>query len=101
MSGPPGIEEACEEIIALRRAVDDLNVQCRFWRQAAEHAVKGWNALEDKYEMLLESARNAETCLANTLAYVAPPVEDQPAEECGTADLGFGPRRIVETEKPI
>src|SRR5678816_2997514 len=50
---PPDLESALEEIAELRReidrltmlvicgdaAVDDLNIQCKFWRQAAEHAV--------------------------------------------------------------
>ena len=123
------LEEACEEIIYLRgevatlareydgakaaceslaiyiraqgRANDDLDLQIKFWRQACEHAVTGWNKLEDKYESIIESARNAETCLANTLAYLEPVVEDQPAEECTSADLGFGPLRVVEEETPL
>ena len=34
--------------------LDDLEVQLRFWRQAAEHAIEGWNKLEDKYDALIE-----------------------------------------------
>jgi hypothetical protein len=41
-------------------AIEDLNVQCKFWRQAAEHAVKGWNALEDRVEAAKEALRAIE-----------------------------------------
>lgn len=102
------LEEACEEINVLNAALegakqtnDDLVVQCKFWRQAAEHAVTGWNALEDKYETLLEATRNAEACLANTLAYVAPPDDAAPAEQ-SSVDLGDGVKlRLVEDEEPL
>lgn len=44
-----------EEIVErLKLELEAANVQARFWRQAAEHAVDGWNALEDKHEHLRE-----------------------------------------------
>lgn len=55
--GPPGIEEACEEIIALRSAAVDLNTQLRFWRRCAEQALDRWNKLEDEHETLLGRVR--------------------------------------------
>jgi hypothetical protein len=45
------------ETSALHRELEDLKVQCRFWRQAAEHAVDGWNKLEDEHELLKETLR--------------------------------------------
>jgi cob(I)alamin adenosyltransferase len=36
------LEEACEEINSLTRANRDLNTIVKFWRQAAEHAIAGW-----------------------------------------------------------
>lgn len=51
----PGVKEAFE---TLAREVLDLTVQCKFWRQAAEHAVTGWNQLEDKYEGTVDIVRN-------------------------------------------
>jgi chromosome segregation ATPase len=99
--GPPGIEEADAEIVALRRelfaaqaessrrkselesqklvqhrlecAVDDLNVQCRFWRQCAEHAVTGWNKLEDEHEAMKDTLRELARALGMT-----PIVDDAP-----------------------
>lgn len=49
--------EACDEINRYASALDDANVQCRFWRRAAEHAVDGWNALEDQHELLVDTLR--------------------------------------------
>lgn len=51
------LEIAREEIIALKRQVVDLDVIARFWRLAAEHAVTGWNKLEDEHELLKETLR--------------------------------------------
>lgn len=51
------IETATEEIIALKRQLHDQEVIARFWRQAAEHACVGWNALEDEHELLKETLR--------------------------------------------
>ncbi len=68
MSGPPGIEEACDEIVALRaalsivkrerdkahrerdgatRALEDLAVECSFWKRAAEQSLRMWEHAQD------------------------------------------------------
>lgn len=76
MSEPPGLEEACEEIVTLQQEVnrltllvrkldgevraslaaleygaeelDTLRVQVAFWKRACEQALDGWNKLEDE-----------------------------------------------------
>jgi hypothetical protein len=63
--------EAC--IHASERAIDDLNVQCRFWRQCAEHAVAGWNKLEDEHEAMKDTLRELARALGMT-----PIVDDAP-----------------------
>jgi hypothetical protein len=68
-------EEAMAEVIRLRREATaaavrrfkdaelvtaqqaDLEVQCKFWRQAAEHAVNGWNVMQDRFEEAVEAIR--------------------------------------------
>ena len=88
---------------AAESACDDLNVQCRFWRQAAEHAVEGWNKLEDKIEHAVQilggtfDAEAPEPAVVSQLGAIfsgeAPP---------STIDLGEGVTlRVVETETPI
>lgn len=95
---PPSLEQAVEEILELKRevqrlellvhqgdeAVADLNVQCKFWRQAAEHAVTGWNKLEDEHELLKDTLRALVT---------EPPTIVSP--EGAPVDL-----RLVEEESP-
>ena len=107
------IAERHDELTAANAAIDDLSVQCKFWRQAAEHAVKGWNDLEDKHEQLLATARGAESLLANTLAFLDPPCESAPAivEEIPRIDFaaitkdpastGFPRLHVVEEETPL
>lgn len=87
------LEQAAEEIIALKRANDDLNTLALFWRRAAEAAVVGWNALEDKHELLLETLR------ALVHDNTAP---DAVSDTLETVDLGDGVKlRVVEEETPI
>ena len=47
---------------AAEQAIEDLNVQCKFWRQATECAVDGWNALEEQYEDLQQRLRDLVQC---------------------------------------
>lgn len=47
------------QLDAQNAAIEDLNTQCRFWRQAAEHAVEGWNKLEDKHDAALDALKAA------------------------------------------
>lgn len=42
------------------QTIGDLTVQLKFWRQAAEHAIAGWNALEDRVEAAKEAIRALE-----------------------------------------
>jgi DNA repair exonuclease SbcCD ATPase subunit len=109
VSGPPGIEEACteivalrEEIVALKRQLEEQQVIAKFWRQAAEHAVAGWNDLEDRYEDKLEKLRNIEAMLSLTIGddreEWAPPITDDPQ----TIDLGDGVKlTVIEDETPV
>jgi hypothetical protein len=50
------IEEAADEIIVLKRQLEEHQTIALFWRQAAEHAVVGWNALEDNHEEAMRLA---------------------------------------------
>ncbi len=82
-------------LAASKQTIDDLTVQCKFWRQAAEHAVDGWNKLEDEHETLLESIRAIDTVIDKIVddrAEWAPPRE---ALEIAQSLPGF---TIVETE---
>ncbi len=83
------LEAACDEIIALTRTIDDLRVQCKFWRQAAEHAVTGWDKLEDEHELLLDTLR--------ALVHDNTPELPATIAELKQSLPGF---TIVETEKP-
>ena len=51
------IAELEAELEAAKKAIDDLNVQCAFWKQVADHAVNGWNALEDEHDLLKDTLR--------------------------------------------
>jgi len=51
--------EAVAQLDAASKACNDLDVQARFWRQCAEHAVTGWNALEDEHERVLDVVEEA------------------------------------------
>lgn len=110
---PPGLEEACEEIVFLqnevnrlhvrvvqsdalvakhRQAIDDLNVQCKFWRQAAEHAVTGWDRLEEQHEELV----------ARVLTLLQSEPGDVDGEAWRKLEAFVSPQfRIVEDEKPL
>lgn len=88
---------AAAEIRALRAAVDDLNVQCKFWRQAAEHAVNGWNKLEDEHEALLEKLS---ALASDNRDEWAPPVLHGENQDV-VVDVGFGKMRLVEDETPL
>lgn len=64
-------ERLAAEVIELKRqleaatkACDDLSVQCRFWRQCAEHAVTGWNKLEDDRAATLDAVRELKRAAA-------------------------------------
>lgn len=85
------------------KTIDDLEVQLRFWRQAAEHAVNGWNALEDKHESLLEAARNVIEGTERIGAWQALKslIDEEPALPfVPIKDPALGPH-IVEEEKPL
>lgn len=100
---PPTLEQAHEEIETLRleikrldllvlqgdKSISDLNVQCKFWRQCAEHAVTGWNKLEDEHELLKETLR--------ALVRDDEPAYLDAAQSC-EVDIGLGPMRLVEDE---
>lgn len=88
------LARACEEIISLTRMLEEQTTIALFWRQAAEHAVTGWNALEDKHDLLLETLR------ALTKDEASPPTAASSRTE-ETVDLGFGPCRLLEEETPI
>lgn len=82
------LEDAERRLLEACNEINDLNVQCKFWRQAAEHAVDGWNKLEDEYEGLLEKI---DTLASDARDEWAPP-----------APVGFDPFAgvtIIETEK--
>lgn len=99
-------DEARGELVIAINTIDDLTVQCKFWRQAAEHAVMGWNLLEDKCAATLEALNaiedNADTvrALLGLEEECAPPLEDL-LRELPTVDLGNGKLRVVEDEKPF
>lgn len=89
------LEDACDEIIALRRRLEELDTVSLFWRQAAEHAVTGWNALEDEHDLLKETLRALAAVEPAPLAVSKEAVE-------GLIDLGDGVKlRVVETERLI
>lgn len=68
MSGPPGIEEACEEIVELSHEIDrqkvlvllaeqrlaDAQTVEKFWRNCAEQALRLWERERDDCEALEE-----------------------------------------------
>lgn len=85
-----------------KQAQEDLNVQVRFWRQAAEHAVLGWNALEDKYEALQNAARDMLECGSvqnwHALDELVDEREDPPAI-CKPVEDPEPGLHIVENEK--
>ena len=101
-------QESYTEVCAMQlAAIEDLNVQCKFWRQAAEHAVKGWNDLEDRVEAAREALvaieHNADTALEllgmrDDCAPPAPRI-DFAALTKDPASQGFP--RLVEIETPI
>ena len=91
----------------LEAAIDALDVQCKFWRQAAEHAVTGWNALEDR----VEAAKEALGALEGNIDAVhellgssdewAPPVPVPPMQCAKEPEVNGWPLRIVEDETPL
>jgi hypothetical protein len=87
--------EACEEIIALKRQLEEQHTVAVFWRQACEHAIVGWDALEDEHELLKDTLR--------ALVSKEPEPLDVPREAVeGLIDLGDGVTlRVVEEEKPL
>lgn len=94
--------------IASREAIEDLNVQCKFWRQAAEHAVKGWNDLEDRVEAAREALvaieHNADTALELLgIEEDAPPYTVSGISFASITKDPSSPGfpRLVETETPI
>ncbi len=117
-----------EEVIACQatyiataaQTIDDLDLQCKFWRQAAEHAVKGWNDLEDRIEAAREVLDTIEGNVdaarellggADEWDEWAPPDPEvvamidsmmQGLKTDGEIDLGEGVKlRVVEDEVPI
>lgn len=105
------IEELEREVARLEehnetamKAVDDLNVQCRFWRQAAEHAVNGWNLLEDKVQATLEVTNAIESnakALRELLVEIdplEPPDLAQGSHPIGSANTTL---KLVDDETPI
>lgn len=94
---------------AIEKMHDDLAVQAKFWRQAAEHAVEGWNRLEEKYETAVQAIRDffddsvdseslAERC--ERILENAPDEGPAPCTAQLEIDLGTGPLCVVEEEKP-
>lgn len=70
--------------------IADLEVQLRFWRQCAEHAVTGWNALEDKVAVALEALGARDE---------APPAIVE--ELVNEIEIGGRVLRVVEDEVPV
>lgn len=104
------LEQAADEIIALRKRLEELDTIAKFWRQAAEHAIAGWNDLEERYESKLEKLQNIEAMLSLVIGddrpeYAPPdPLGDPRTLELHgeTMDLGDGIKlTIVEDETPI
>ena len=100
------VEQRHDELTTAIAAIEDLNVQCKFWRQAAEHAVKGWNDLEDRVEAAREALvaieHNADTALEllgmrDDCAPVAPSIDFAAITKDPTS-TGFP--RLVEIETP-
>lgn len=97
------------EAVNARAAIDDLIVQCKFWRQAAEHAVKGWNALEDRVSAGLEALGAIEgnvdavrELLGSADEWAPPDIIAPLKREMGTFSLdGNTELRVVEEEKPV
>ncbi len=88
--------------------INELEVQCKFWRQAAENAVNGWNALEDK----VAAAGDALDAIVSNVAAARELLDyDEPApideltsmlQTLPDVDLGDGVKlRVVEDERPI
>lgn len=96
------LEDACAEIILLMEQLEEQTVLARFWRRAADVAVAGWNALEDKHEELLRAvgeARNALEVIDDREEW-APPLENR--DDISSVDFGDGRKlRVVETERLI
>jgi hypothetical protein len=69
----PTVANLKRQLEAATKSCDDLNVQCRFWRQCAEHAVTGWNKLEDEHEAMKDTLRELARALGMT-----PIVDDAP-----------------------
>ncbi len=88
-----------------QETIKALNEQCRFWRRAAEQAVDGWNALEDKVQSVLEVANALEgnTAALRELLVELDPVEPPDLVQTSFVDLlGDGRKlRVVEDETPI
>jgi chromosome segregation ATPase len=96
------LECAVEEIIALKQQLEEQQTVAKFWRQAAEHAIEGWNDLEERYEAKLEKLRDIEAMLSLTIGddrpEWAPPITDLSPQ---TVDLGDGIKlTVVEDETP-
>lgn len=100
------------ELAAANAAIEDLNVQCKFWRQAAEHAVKGWNALEDKVEAAKEALDAIEHNTDAVRELLGSSDEWAPPDIVAAVDHALSPYasyelepgvklRVVEDETPI
>lgn len=91
--------------------VDDLNVQCKFWRQAAEHAVKGWNALEDRVSAGLDALDAIEGNVDAVRELLGGAEERAPPDIVKAVDDALAPQqpsepgtmefRVVEDESPL
>lgn len=116
-------DAACRRIKELEtgyeQSIADLNVIARFWRQAAEHAVTGWNALEDKVDAAIgelqpaydeawpEDAAHGAIAAALTHLVDASPEEPPTMEQLATSKelpsivCGDQTLRVIEEETPI
>ena len=78
------LEKAVDEIVTLKRQLDDQRTIAMFWRQAAEHAIVGWNAEEDAHaatrDRLREMAEGAKFYIELHLAKHFM-IDDKEAEE--------------------
>lgn len=109
-----------EEVRELKQQLHDANVQAAFWRRAAEQAVAGWDALEDKIDEAIQILKAAteqalpgdEACkeIDRALALLVersplePPTADleHALRELPEVDLGDGRKlRVVEDETPL
>ena len=55
------LERACEEIVGLKRELDDARTVERFWRACAEQALRLWERAQDEIDERDERALERDT----------------------------------------